>query len=330
MGRSPLFAEVARALRIAQFCNDHRLPTPEGLDRIRQAEARQSLARRSRRDWLKTVAHAGVAGAAACVATPVHRLFANAQSGAPLDVGIVGAGPGRARLRRRASAARASAPRLRRRTRAPAAAAGRCAGCLPGPGRPSAAASSSTTCTRRCSATRSRFGLAREDVSKEPGEVFYYLRRPALLRSPRSSTSTATSSRAMRDDLPGSSSAATARLAHRRRRRRSIARTSPTYLEGQNGAGRRPHREGGHHRGVRRRVRPARRPSRAASTSCSSSTPTGARSSRRSASSATSATTSSTATTGSPTAWRRGSPAADPPRHAARARAQHRHRRASS
>ncbi len=38
MGRTPLFDKIVRAMRIARFCEDNRLPTDEGLQRIREHE----------------------------------------------------------------------------------------------------------------------------------------------------------------------------------------------------------------------------------------------------------------------------------------------------
>jgi monoamine oxidase len=174
MSRSPLFADVTRALRIARFCNDRRLSTSDGLERARSAEVEHAVARRSRREWLKTVAHAGALGAAASLATPVQRLFAGVQQASSLDVGIVGAGlAGLA-----------------------------CADALAGNGVLATVYDANTRTGGRCWSLRGffpgqvaerggefidnlhktmlhyarRFDLALEDVSKEPGEVFYYFR----------------------------------------------------------------------------------------------------------------------------------------------------------
>ena len=92
MSRTPLFNEVARALRIARFCNDNRLSTAVGLERVRETEIKEGLARQSRREWLNTVARAGAAGVAASVLSPHQRLFASRQRNPLIDVGIVGAG----------------------------------------------------------------------------------------------------------------------------------------------------------------------------------------------------------------------------------------------
>jgi monoamine oxidase len=91
VSRSPLFTEVARALRIARWCNDHRLSTSDGLARVRQSEM-ETVLRRGRREWLKTVTRTGALGAAAYVTTPVERVLARSQHGPSIDVGIVGAG----------------------------------------------------------------------------------------------------------------------------------------------------------------------------------------------------------------------------------------------
>ena len=92
MSRTPLFNEIARALRIARFCNDNRLSTADGLERVRETEIKDVSARQSRREWLSTVARAGAAGAAASVLSPGQRLFASRQRNPSIDVGIVGAG----------------------------------------------------------------------------------------------------------------------------------------------------------------------------------------------------------------------------------------------
>jgi monoamine oxidase len=171
VSRSPIFSEVARALRIARLCNDRGLSAAEGLDRAREAETRHAALRRSRREWLKTIARTGAAGAAAFAASPVHRVLAGAPRPS-VDVGIVGAGlAGLA-----------------------------CADSLAGSGVEAAVYDANTRPGGRCWSLRGffpgqvaerggefidnphktmlgyarRFGLAVEDVLKEPGEVFYY------------------------------------------------------------------------------------------------------------------------------------------------------------
>ena len=92
MSRSLLFANLARAVRIARLCDDERFSTFDGIARVRDAEIRSAARRQSRRDWLKTVARTGAAAAGAALVPPEHRLFAASPPRASLDVGIVGAG----------------------------------------------------------------------------------------------------------------------------------------------------------------------------------------------------------------------------------------------
>ena len=92
MSRSPLFTDVIRTLRIARFCNHHRLSTAEGLERVRQGEIERAALRRGRREWMKAVARTSALGAAAFVTSPVRRVLASSKPGSSLDVGIVGAG----------------------------------------------------------------------------------------------------------------------------------------------------------------------------------------------------------------------------------------------
>lgn len=231
--RSSFFADIARALRIARFCNDHGLSTGDGLERVREAEAERAAARRGRRDWLRTVGRAGAAGAAASVAWPVHRLFASERRRSPVDVGIVGAGlAGLA-----------------------------CADALAGKGLAPTVYDGSERTGGRCWSLRDffpgqvaerggelidnlhktllgyaqRFDLALEDLSKEPGDVAYYFGGQHVAES------TVVDEfrdfvRVMRVDLRRLSNEVTA-LSHTDADE-AIDRTSLlAYLEGENAAG---------------------------------------------------------------------------------------------
>ena len=92
MSRSTLFAGVQRALAIAHLCEARRLPTQVGIELVRSSEEEERRRRQSRRDWLKAVGQAGVAGAVVSVAAPIERLLAARARGSAVDVGIVGAG----------------------------------------------------------------------------------------------------------------------------------------------------------------------------------------------------------------------------------------------
>jgi monoamine oxidase len=172
MGRSPLFTEIARALRIARFCDAHRLSTADGLERVREAEAAHISARHSRREFLKAVARTGAAGTAAFLTTPVRRLLAISQKGASPDIGIVGAGIAGLACADTLASAGVSATLYDANTRT----GGRCwslRGFFPGQ-----VAERGGEFIDNLHKTMlqyaQRFDLALEDVTKEPGDVFYY------------------------------------------------------------------------------------------------------------------------------------------------------------
>jgi monoamine oxidase len=168
MGRSPLFAEVARLIRIAQFCNNERISTSEGLGLIREARAAQ----RTRREWMKTVARVGVAGAAAGVAAPVRNLFASSPKGSAVDVGIVGGGLAGLACADALAGNRATVTIYDANTRT----GGRCLslrGFFPGQVAERGGEFIDNLHKTMLQYAR-RFDLAVEDVNKEPGEVFYF------------------------------------------------------------------------------------------------------------------------------------------------------------
>ena len=172
MSHSPLFTEVTRALRVARFCNDHRISTAEGLERARHAEVDCAALRRSRRDWLKAVARTGAAGATAYLMTPVQRLLAGSERASAVDVGIVGAGLAGLACADTLAAGGISATVYDANTRA----GGRCwslRGFFPGQVAERGGEFIDNLHKTMLQYAR-RFGLALEDVSKEPGEVFYY------------------------------------------------------------------------------------------------------------------------------------------------------------
>lgn len=173
MGRTPLFDTVVRAIRIARFCEDNQLPTNEALQRIREHELEARSVRQTRREWLTAIASAGAAGAAASVLSPAQKLFA----GGPvtsIDVGVVGAG-----IAGLACADMLAASGIRVTVyEAGSRVGGRCLSLrnvFPGQ---IAERGGEFIDTPHKTMLRyaKRFGLALEDVSKEPGDVFYHLR----------------------------------------------------------------------------------------------------------------------------------------------------------
>jgi monoamine oxidase len=172
LSRSPLFAQIARALRIARFCDDHRLSTADGLARIHAAEERYAAARRSRREMLKALVQTGAAGAAASVAWPAHRVLASGQRRQSLDVGIVGAGLAGLACADTLASRGVAASVYDANTRT----GGRCwslRGVFPGQVAERGGEFIDNLHKTMLGYAR-RFGLAVEDVTKVPGDVFYF------------------------------------------------------------------------------------------------------------------------------------------------------------
>jgi monoamine oxidase len=175
MSRSPLFTDVIRTLRIARFCNQHRLSTAEGLERVRQGEIERVALRRGRREWMKTVARTGALGAAAFVTSPVRRVLASSKPGSSLDVGIVGAGLAGLACADTLADRGVVATIYDANTRA----GGRChslRGVFPGQVAERGGEFIDNLHKTMLQYVK-RFDLAVEDVSKLPGEVSYYFGR---------------------------------------------------------------------------------------------------------------------------------------------------------
>jgi monoamine oxidase len=173
VSRTPLFNEVARALRIARFCNDRRLSTADGLACVQENRIKDAATRQSRREWLNTVARAGMAGAAASVLSPAQPLFASRQRNPSIDVGIVGAGIAGLACADTLAAAGVTATVYEAGTRV----GGRCASLRNHfPGQVAERGGEFIDNLQKTMLRYARrFNLALEDVSKEPGDVFYHL-----------------------------------------------------------------------------------------------------------------------------------------------------------
>src|SRR4030095_15734130 len=93
MSRSPIYDRFTRALQIAYYCDREKIPIDEALGRLRAAEANALEQRLSRRQFLADLGKLAAAGTAVGMAgqLPATRAFA-ASSGASVNVGIVGAG----------------------------------------------------------------------------------------------------------------------------------------------------------------------------------------------------------------------------------------------
>lgn len=89
MSHTPLFDQLARALRVATLCTQHRISTQEGLERVMAAEAARQQSRRA------FLAGAGRFALASALVPGVDTAFARParpQTGGSTRVGILGAG----------------------------------------------------------------------------------------------------------------------------------------------------------------------------------------------------------------------------------------------
>jgi monoamine oxidase len=172
MGRSSLFADLARIIRIARYCDDRKISTAEGLERVRTVELREARHRVGRREWMLSVGRTAAAAAIGATTATPRRVSAARSAGPRLNVGIVGAGLAGLTCADQLKGAGIRATLYDAATRT----GGRCfslRGLFPGQ-----VAERGGEFIDNLHKTMlhyaSRFGLALEDVSKEPGEVFYY------------------------------------------------------------------------------------------------------------------------------------------------------------
>jgi monoamine oxidase len=92
MSRSPLFDNLARAIRIARYCQEQNISTNEGIERIASLEALMAVRRTNRREFLADMGKLSAIGATIGVGSGLlHRTLA-APVPADIKVGIVGAG----------------------------------------------------------------------------------------------------------------------------------------------------------------------------------------------------------------------------------------------
>jgi monoamine oxidase len=85
MSRSPSFRNLARAIRIARYCEENNISTSEGLQRA-------AAQRASRREFLANMGKLAVVGGIGPVAWPLRHALAAASPGPAVRVAIVGAG----------------------------------------------------------------------------------------------------------------------------------------------------------------------------------------------------------------------------------------------
>lgn len=173
MSRTPLFRQVARTLKIAAFCEKEGVSTREGLERVREAE---KLAF-DRRKFLAASGATAAALASGCAVEVGERAGASRQALSGGDIGIVGAGLAGLVCADRLAAKGVAATLYDAADRV----GGRCwslGGSFPGP-----VSFPGQVCERggelidnlhkTILGYANEFKLTLEDVSKEPGEIFY-------------------------------------------------------------------------------------------------------------------------------------------------------------
>src|SRR4029453_6867669 len=92
MSRSLSFRNLARAIRIARYCEEHNISTSEGLQRAAALEARAAARRISRREFLANMGKLAVVGGIGSAAWPLRPALAAPAPGPDVRIAIVGAG----------------------------------------------------------------------------------------------------------------------------------------------------------------------------------------------------------------------------------------------
>ena len=173
LGRSTLFRQVARTLKIAAFCEREGLSTREGQERVREAE-RLAF---DRRQFLAASGVTAASLAAGCAVEVGERAGASRQALTGGDIGIVGAG-----FAGLVCADRLAAKGVAATLHEAADRVGGRAWSL-GAGFPGPVSFPGQVCERGGELIDNlhktmlgyvrEFGLTLEDISKEPGEIFY-------------------------------------------------------------------------------------------------------------------------------------------------------------
>jgi monoamine oxidase len=172
MARTPLFAVVRRALRIASSCERAGLSTSEGLARVAEAAEAAVERRRSRRELLAEMGRLTAAGAVASLAGPIPQAFARPSPRPAPSVGIVGAGLAGLACADTLASKGIVASLYDAGTRP----GGRCAslrGFFPGQVA-ERGGEFIDNLHKTMLGYAQRFGLAIEDVTRPPGEVVYF------------------------------------------------------------------------------------------------------------------------------------------------------------
>ena len=92
MSRSVLFRNLARAMRVARYCEQEKISTSEGLERVAAVAAGGAQPELSRRDFLVGVGKLAVAGTVGWIGWPLRQVVAAQSSNPNVSVAVIGAG----------------------------------------------------------------------------------------------------------------------------------------------------------------------------------------------------------------------------------------------
>jgi len=176
MSRSQSFRNLLRAMQVVRSCEERQLSTPEAIARLAASETRAAERRFGRREFLAGAGKLAALGAAGTAIVPMRRALA-AQPPS-VNVGIVGAGLAGLACADELKGKGVLATIYEAGTRF----GGRCfslGGAFPGPVEfPGQVAERGgefiDTAHKTMLGYAQKLDLAREDVGKEPGEIFYF------------------------------------------------------------------------------------------------------------------------------------------------------------
>jgi monoamine oxidase len=172
MSRSPSFRNIARAIRIARYCEENNISTSEGLQRAAALEACEAAQRISRREFLANMGKLAEVAGIGSVAWPLRHALAAPPPGPDVRIAIVGAGLAGLTCGDELNTHGIKAELYDANNRV----GGRCfslGGFFPGQVA-ERGGEFIDNLHKTMLAYAKRFNLALEDVEKAPGEVFYF------------------------------------------------------------------------------------------------------------------------------------------------------------
>jgi len=179
MSRSSLFRQLARSMRIGKFCNERNLSTQDGIAEYRRLEEAHRAQTLKRRELLTSMGKLAAAGAVVAATQPLSKAFAAPPSPATPSIAIIGAGLAGLSCADTLATSGIAATIHEASNRA----GGRCHTYGTAFGAPTDLFPGQVAerggefidnLHKYMLGYAQRFGLAKEDVTKVPGDIFYY------------------------------------------------------------------------------------------------------------------------------------------------------------